>query len=115
MGNPAGSAFTDDELRDLIRSVGGATKPQKVHIKCKSCQRSYDYTVDFPDKRVMLDAAKFAHENGYGKASQAKDSQDTINLDIDVTTYSSDARAQCRRDLLRRYPDLAPVFASITP
>jgi hypothetical protein len=108
--SPAGSAFTETEFVELIRDVAGAVKPQTVAIKCKKCAHTSRYEVDFPDKRTQLEALRFAHENGYGKAASADKLDEPPDLDVDVSTLSSEQRANMRRALFRANPDLVAAF-----
>lgn len=51
-------------LRAAVRSAMKATK--EVSISCPHCQRSSKHTL--PDHRAAIDAARFAVEQGFGKA-----------------------------------------------
>lgn len=53
-------------LRSVVTSAMAATK--EVSISCPSCHRSSKHEVT--DHRAALDAAKFAVEQGFGKAPQ---------------------------------------------
>lgn len=108
MANPAGDALTAEQITQALRDIAEASKKTTATVQCKHCWKEGRYEIEVPDTKERLNAIKFMHENGYGKPSTAREDATKIDLDVDVTGLSPGDRGALRRNLLARYPELAP-------
>jgi hypothetical protein len=117
LANPAGDALSADEIAKALREIAGETGGEDTFIEdyaegtCKKCGQRQKFMARMKvksrgaDPTTRLNALKTIIEHGYGKPGTAKDETTKVDLDIDITKLSLQARGNLRRTLIAQYPE----------
>jgi hypothetical protein len=122
LANPAGDALSADEIAKALREIAGETSGEDSYVEdyaegvCKSCGKRQKFMARMKvkgrgaDATTRLNALKTIIEHGYGKPGTAKDETTKVELDVDITKLTPEARATLRQKLLTAYPELPATW-----
>jgi hypothetical protein len=105
VANPAGDALSAEQIQRIINEAVDATKSAWGY--CPKCREKVK--ADFPDHNGRINALKLALEHGYGKPGTSKD-EAKVDLDVDITTLTPEARATLRKQLVALNPALVQTW-----